>query len=50
MQKHARNVGITEIENTIVLHRMLLISFCHSHQVLEKDHIISGIYIVDIEI
>lgn len=49
-KRHARNVGITEIENTIVLLGMLLIPFCHSHQVLEKDHIISGVCIVDTEI
>lgn len=41
---------ITEIENTIVLLGMFLIPFCHSHQVLEKDHIISGVCIVDTEI
>lgn len=28
---------------------MLLIPFCHSHQVLEKDHMISGVCIVEIE-
>lgn len=41
---------MAEIESPIILHGILLIPFCHSHQVLEKDHIISGVCFVEIEI
>lgn len=41
---------MTEIESLIILQGIFLIPFRHSHQVLEKDHVISGVCIVEIEI